>query len=183
MKTYKTCIAVLLGCAISTPALAVKIDMTPGLWEHKFTMTNPSGEMEAAMKKMQEQLANMSPEERKMMESMMSSYGIGIGEDGTSVKMCVTQADIDRGDLPQQDEDCQQEILEQTKHTFKIKFSCAGNPPSSGTGEITFSSPKTYTGKSTFVTEVNGKTEQMAMTQSGKWLSTDCGSIKPVSGQ
>jgi hypothetical protein len=181
MKTYKTCIALLLGCAISTPALAVKIDMTPGLWEHKFTMTNPSGEMAAAMKQMQDQLANMSPEERKMMETMMASYGVGIGEDGTTVKMCITQEDIDRGDLPQQDEDCQQEILEQTKNKFKIKFTCAGDPPSSGTGEVTFSSPKAYTGKSSFVTHVNGKTEEMAMTQSGKWLSADCGAIKPVS--
>ncbi len=181
MKIYKTSIALLLGCSLSFPVWAVKIDMAPGLWEHKFTMTNPSGELEAAMKQMQEHLAKMTPEERQMMESMMASQGLGIGEDGTSIKACITQKEIDSGFLPQKDDDCKQETTQQSSNSFKIKYSCAGDAVSQGTGEITFSSPKAYTGKTTYVTEANGKTEEMTMTQSGKWLSADCGNIRPDS--
>jgi hypothetical protein len=183
MKTSIILAALLTTGLSSTSALAIKVDMAPGLWEHSFSINSQSGQMEQAFKQMQEQLAKMSPEERKMMEDMMAAQGIGISSDGavTKVKVCMTQEEIDKGDLPQPDEDCKQEILEQTKNTFKIKFSCATNPPSSGTGEVVFSNPKNYSGKSTFVTEVDGKKETMGMTQNGKWLSADCGHIKPVS--
>jgi hypothetical protein len=39
--------------------------------------------------------------------------------------------------------------------------------------------PKVYTGKATINTEVEGKPERMDISQAGKWLSDDCGNIKP----
>lgn len=49
----------------------------------------------------------------------------------------------------------------------------------SGEGEVVLLNPKAYTGKATINTEVEGKPERMDISQAGKWLSDDCGNIKP----
>lgn len=177
-----TFIAASFAALLSTPALAVKVDMTPGLWEHSFTITSKGGEMDRAMKEMQQQLANMPAEQRKMVEDMMAAQGVSFDSSGTNttVKVCITQDDIDKGALPQHDDECTQEIIEHSKNKFKATFVCNTKPSSSGTTEIHFTDAKNYTGESVFVTEVGGKAEQMSMTQSGKWLSADCGKLKPA---
>lgn len=180
MKTYKTCIALLLAGSVSLPVWALNVDMTPGLWEHRFTVTNSNDEVAQAMQQMQEQLAKMSAEERKMMGSMMESYGIGVSADGTTVKACITQEEIDRGQLPQQDDNCTQEVTEHGKNVYKMKFTCTGDMTYSGTGEVAFKDSKNYTGTSTFTNQVNGKTETTVIEQRGKWLSADCGKLKPA---
>lgn len=170
-------------CSVSVLAEkpAVKINMTAGLWEHGFTMSSQNGEMEAAMLAAQKQLANMPADQRKLLEDLMAAQGVNINMEGntTLVKACITQDIIDSGELPQVDENCTQDIIEQTKNTYKISFECTGDLPSTGTGEVVFSSPKAYTGESTYTTVVNGKKEAMTMTQSGKWLAADCGNVKP----
>ena len=40
--------------------------------------------------------------------------------------------------------------------------------------------PTAYTGQFRFKTQNQGKPEQIDMAQSGKWLSDNCGAIKPV---
>ena len=45
-------------------------NMKPGLWEVSSKMKTASGEMERGMAEMQAQMAAMTPEQRKMMESM-----------------------------------------------------------------------------------------------------------------
>ena len=60
-----------------------------------------------------------------------------------------------------------------------MSFTCT-NPPSSGEGTVTFVSPEAYTMKMTVQTVVQGKAEKMNMDGSGKWLSADCGAIKPM---
>ncbi|HET6491761.1 MAG TPA: DUF3617 domain-containing protein [Burkholderiales bacterium] len=154
--------------------------MRPGLWEHSFTMKSQSGQMEKAMSEMQQQLASMPPEQRKKMEQMMAQQGMSMGAGGRSVKMCITKEQAERDELPQQEGRCSQQVVQRTATTMKVQFSCTGNPPTSGESEVTFASPTAYTGKSTVNTTVQGKPERMNMEQSGKWLSADCGSIKPM---
>src|SRR5690606_32018221 len=128
----------LVGFLLATPVFAVKIDMEPGLWEHKFSMSSQNSEMQKALEEMQKQLASMPAAQRKMMEDMMASQGIGIGADGTTVKVCMTKEQIERGQLPQHDKNCKQEISEKGKNKYGIEFSCAGNHEWSGTGEMHF---------------------------------------------
>ena len=73
----------LLALAMAVPmavaaASAGAQTMKPGLWE----MTNKMGgspEMDQAMVQLQQQMANMPPEQRKMMEGMMAKKGMGMG--------------------------------------------------------------------------------------------------------
>ncbi len=154
--------------------------MKPGLWEHSFTMKSQSGQMERGMAEMQKQMASMPPEQRKMMEQMMAQSGVGMGAKANTVKVCISPEQAARMDIPQQDGQCKQDITQRSGSTMKFKFSCAGQPPTSGEGEVTFSSATSYTSKSVVNTAVEGKPERMTMDQTGKWLGADCGALKPV---
>jgi hypothetical protein len=60
------------------------------------------------------------------------------------------------------------------------EFARCTNPPSSGEGEYTFTSPKAFTMKMTMQTTMEGKKETMNMEGSGKWLAADCGNVRPM---
>jgi hypothetical protein len=167
---------------LGSTALAQKLDMTPGLWEFSFKMSSSDPTMDQAMQEMQKQLASLPPEQRKMMEDMFAAQGVGLGANGTTIKVCMTQEQIEQGQLPQQDQDknCTHEMNKVGKNEYKMTFACKGNPPSSGSGEMKFSDSKHYTGTSTIITESNGKKDVMNVSQAGTWLSMDCGKIKPI---
>jgi hypothetical protein len=114
-----------------------------------------------------------------MMEDMMAKQGMSMGSQGRSVRMCITKEQAERDELPQQDGSCTQQIVQRTSNMIKVKFTCTGQPPASGESEVTFSSPTSYTGKSIVNTTVEGRPERMTMDQTGKWLSADCGNVKP----
>ena len=177
---------------VSTAALALLAGMAggasaqqkmrPGLWEHSVNMKSQSGQMEAAMAEMQKSLASMPPEQRKQMEQMMAQQGVGMGPKGQTVKVCITKEQADLDNVPQQ-EGCTQKVQRVDASTMKVAFACKGGqgqPPSSGEGTITMQGPTAYTGQFRFKTQNQGKPEQIDMAQSGKWLSENCGAIKPM---
>jgi hypothetical protein len=117
-----------------------------------------------------------APEQRKMIEQMMAQKGLamgGRGALGSSIRVCVSKEQAERLDMPQREGHCTQEIVQRSASTIKVKFSCAGNPPSSGEGEINFLSPTAYNGRMTVHTQIEGQPERMNMSQTGTWLSDD----------
>lgn len=175
MKTRLVLAAAVLAAA-ATHAQSIK----PGLWEHAFTIKSASGQMEGAMAEMQKQMAALPPDQRKMMEQMMAQQGVGMGPKGQSVKICITPEEAARQEVPAAEGNCTQKVTQRSGNTIKVSFSCGAPHPSSGEGEISFQSPSAYTGKTTVTTTVQGKPERMDMTTTGKWLSADCGAVKPV---
>lgn len=201
-RRISTLTGLLFVAGLSLNAQAIHVNMKPGLWEHTFKLTE--GSMGAiagvqqeqagqAMEEMKRQMANLPPEQRKMMEDMMAKQGIKISDkgiempsqnlqiskDGTTVKVCVTQAQIDTGDLPQP-ENCEQNITQVSANVFKSTFVCKGEHPVRGEGQIAFQSDKAYTGTTKVVTEVNKEMKTIEGTQAGKWLSSECGDVKPL---
>ena len=154
--------------------------MKPGLWEHSFTMKSQSGQMEQGMAELQKQLAAMPPEKRKQMEQMMAQSGVAMGAKVNVIKVCITPEDAARMEVPKYNDQCKQEVTQRSASTLKFKFTCTGQPPTSGEGEVTFNSPTAYTSKSVVNTRVDGKPERMTMDQAGKWLAADCGAVKPI---
>lgn len=197
--------------AAALPALAaVKIDMKAGLWENQFSMTGDgaaqmqqlqSAQMQEAMAQMKAQLAAMPPEQRKQMEAMLGQSGMKISEDGinfkndqveisnkgTKVKSCVTQEEIDRGELPESDEgdNCTSTLTQVNSKRFKSTQVCTGDNPSRSEMDVVFDSPKRYTGTGVMTQTVSGQAHTMTVAMEGTWLDSDCGDIKPVgqSGQ
>ncbi|MEO8021702.1 DUF3617 domain-containing protein [Polaromonas sp.] len=156
--------------------------LKPGLWEINNKMQSGSGQVEKAMADMQKQLASMPPDQRKMMQDMMAKQGMSMGAGaggGMAVKICMTKESIERNELPSQQGDCKTSTTPRMGNTMKMSFVCT-QPPSSGEGQVTFVSPEAYTMKMAMKTSVQGKPETMTMDGGGKWLSADCGNIKPL---
>ncbi|MGQ2979900.1 MAG: DUF3617 domain-containing protein [Polaromonas sp.] len=173
-------LALLALAALPAMAQATK----PGLWEINNKMGG-SAEMDKAMAQMQQQMASMPPAQRKQMEDMLAKQGMSMGAGasaggGISMKVCMTREMVERNEVPPpQQGDCKSSASPRVGNTQKISFSCT-QPPSSGEGQITYTSNEAYTMKMVTTTTVKGKPEKMTLDGSGKWLSADCGAVKPV---
>jgi hypothetical protein len=172
----------LLAAALSVLALSVSAQtLKPGLWQINQKMHTADGRMEKQMAAMQQQMAAMPPAKRKMMEDAMGKQGMqlgGAGPGGMAVKICMTKEMVERNEMPSQRGDCKTTKQNRSGNTMTMAFACT-NPPSTGEGQVTFTSPEAYTMKMTVNSTANGKTEKMDMDASGKWLGADCGNIKP----
>lgn len=175
--------ATLLLAGLTSGAWSQKLE--PGLWEQAMTVKSQSGSVEQGMAQMQREMAKLSPEQRKMMEQMMASRGVGMGGMGagagqpTTVRICITPEQAARDEMPQHDGQCRQTAVERSGNQLRFKFSCAGDPPSSGEGEFTFESSKAHSGTVRVDTTVKGKPERMEVQTRGRWIAADCGSVKP----
>lgn len=178
MKTMLNIAAALLASVATGQVLADALPIRHGLWQQTFRIRTQSGDVDLQVRKLQEQLAAMPPELRKMTEQMMAAQGVGFGQDSQSIKVCISKETAALGIGPQQSDDCTHKITERKGNTIKMTFTCNGNPPSSGESEITFNGPTSYTGKSVINTTVEGRPERMTVEGSGKWLSYDCGNLK-----
>ena len=169
----------LAAIAVACPLTVCAQTMKPGLWEitHN-TKGGAGGQMADAQAKMQREMAAMSPEQKKMVQDMMAKQGVQMGAGGMSVRTCMTREMIDRNEVPSQKGDCKTTKQQKTGNTMKFTVVCS-NPPSTGEGQVTFVSPEAYTMKMAVQTKTDGKPQTMSMDASGKWLSADCGSIKP----
>lgn len=163
--------------ALTTTALAQQ-RLQPGLWEHSVTTQNEK--MNEAMAKAQQQMASMPPEQRKQMEAMMAQHGVAMGTPGQAmaVKVCITPEQAARDEMPARDGKCKQTRTQRSGNTLRFAFTCEDG--SSGEGEYTLQSAKAHTGRMTVNAMRNGKTERMEMQHSGRWLSADCGGVKPL---
>lgn len=174
-----TLFSTLLVCATAASAQSVK----PGLWEMQHKMGgNP--QMDQAMAQMQKQMAAMSPAQRKQMEAMMGQQGVGMPSPGTgggmAMKVCITPEMAARSEMPSQQEgQCTSTVTSRSGNTLKMAFTCQ-NPPSSGEGTYTFNGDTAYTMKMVVNTTRKGKPESMTLDGQGKWLSADCGAVKPL---
>ncbi|MCE2915059.1 MAG: DUF3617 domain-containing protein [Rubrivivax sp.] len=174
------CLAALLAAA--TQVHAQPVQLRPGLWENTFTIKTADGKAEAAMKEMQAQMAQLPPEQRKMMADMMARQGVGLGDKGNSVRICMTQADVERSAPPAAEGDCSQKAT-RSGNIWQISFRCSGPPPSSGEGRLSLVTPTTYQGDFKIRTVEDGRPQDVQMTQKGQWLKADCGAIRPVGQQ
>jgi hypothetical protein len=169
----------LLGMSWSAWAQTAK----PGLWEINNKIISGSPEMEKAMADMHKQLASMPPEQRKMMEDMMAKQGVGMGTGSTpgsmALKVCLTKEMVERNHFATQQGDCQHTQSPRTGNVMKFSFVCT-KPPSSGEGQVTFNGSESYTMQMTTTSTARGKPEKMSMEANARFLTSDCGNVKPL---
>jgi hypothetical protein len=179
MKSKHVLLAALVVAATGASAQSLK----PGLWEISQKMQSSSGKMEQGRAKLNQQMANMPPEQRKRVEEMMAKNGVQLGAGGPgggmTVKICMTKEMAERNEMPAQQGDCKTTQQSRSGNTMKMAFACS-KPPSSGEGQVTFVSPEAYNMKMVMSTTVDGKPEKVNMDGAGKWLGSDCGTIKPL---
>lgn len=179
MRAKQLLVTVAAAAALGTAAAQT---LKPGLWQIT-QHTQGSGDMAKAMSDMHQQMANLPPEQRKLVQDSMARQGVQMGPaaagGGMTVKVCMTPDMVQRNQVPMQRGDCSSTAQARSGPTMKVAFACS-KPPAKGEGEVTFESPEAYRSKITVTTQVEGKPQQVTMNSSGKWLAADCGSVKPV---
>jgi Protein of unknown function (DUF3617) len=174
--------ALLLSALLCIP-LAHAQTTKPGLWEISQKMGgNP--EMDKAMAQMQQQMAGLSPAEKKMMQDMMAKQGMSMPAAGAggamAMKVCITPEMAAKQDMPVQTEgECTTTITSRSANALKMNFVCK-NPPSSGEGTYTFSGDTAYTMTMLMKGTHQGKPVNTTLDGQGKWLSASCGAVKPL---
>lgn len=174
-------LAALACAALAVPACAQHLK--PGLWEIDNNVADSKGQMAGAMAMAQQQLAQLPPDQRKMVEDMMASHGVqlesGSGS-GIAVRMCLTKEMVRNDEIPlQQQGNCNTQRLPSGAGQMKMNFSCS-NPPTSGTVDVAFHGDSSYTVK-THVIQGGNKDNAMDVQSSARWVSADCGGLKPLS--
>lgn len=158
----------LLVLMFALPALA-SAEPRPGLWEFTSQMEH-AGHAMPDMQQMMDQLKNLPPEQRQMMEQMMAKQGVKLG--GSGVQLCLSAERLKAGVMPMQDADsgCSQEITERGADVWKFHFKC---PNGEGQGETRFQ------GDTAFTTTVNGVYDgkPSRMHSQAKWLGEDCAGL------
>lgn len=177
MKT-RNLLAAIAASVFSVAASANTLK--PGLWEVTNRMEG-LGDLAPSIAQAQRDLANLPPEQRKMMEQMMAKNGVQMGgaaPGNISTRVCMTKDMVERNDLPAGQGQCRTTNQQRSGNTMKFAFSCT-NPPSSGEGQYTFVSAEAYSVRVNVKTAVDGRPQTMSMDGSGKWLGADCGNLKP----
>lgn len=175
-KTLVTALFLTLGTAQATLADGIK----PGLWEIS-SNTSLNGQampnMEDAMAKMNASMEKMTPEARAQMQAMMAKQGVGIKVN--ALQVCISPERAAKGDIPtHEDKKCNSTVAEQGKDLIRMTFTCE-NPPSSGESETRLISDSQWHSRITVHRQEKGQQQDIHMENDGKWVSSDCGNIKP----
>ena len=178
-----------IALAVFTSALLIAVpssaqNMKPGLWEVNNKMQSDNRQMDEAMSMMHQHLANLPPDQRKQLEGMMAQNGMQMptqGKDGAlQIKMCITPEMAAANKMPMHEVGhCTQKRSAVVGKTMKVSFTCS-KPEASGDGQVTFNTDTDYAMKMKVTTTATGKPEVMNMNMTGRWLTPDCGNIKPT---
>jgi hypothetical protein len=175
--------AILLACAgagIALPAGAQTLK--PGLWSLSNTMTSNDPQIAQAMSALQQHLANMPPEQRQQMQQMMQQHGVqvDVGAGGAlQTKLCMTREMAERKEFPVQQGDCRQTYTQQSATRGHVAFTCT-KPKVSGEGDVIADSDTSYRAHVKIRSDEQGRNQTVDMDVTGKWLSADCGTVRPM---
>jgi hypothetical protein len=175
--------AILLAAAGACDALPAGAQtMKPGLWSLSNTMTSSDPQVSQAMSAVQQHMANMSPEQREQMQKMMQQHGVqlDVGAGGAlQTKLCMTREMAERKEFPVQQGDCKQTFTQQSATRGHIAFTCT-KPKVSGEGDLVADNDTSYRARMKIRSEEQGRNQTVDMDVTGKWLSADCGTVRPI---
>ena len=171
-----------LAALIAMPASAQ--NLRPGLWELNNKLDAQSGPLAQQLSALQKQMENMPPEQRQLVEGMISKHaGVTLPtmkDGGMLVKVCVTKEMVAQGQLPmQQTGNCNHQRSPLAGKDVKFSFTCT-NPDSSGEGKATFTSDSAFTMNLNVRANLNGNKESTSVSGRAAWVGADCGTTRPV---
>ena len=180
----KQCTLAILA-VLSGTAVAQSSSLKPGLWEVKAVRQvvdgrDLSAQMAAASAKMEQAMANMTPEQRKQMEAMMSGQGRPQSASGGATRICVSPA-MAAKDKPMVDPEgrCEPAKVSRNGNKTSFEFNCSRDGRTQvGTGESTVSGDTVTSRMDMTVTDAQGRHTMQTESQM-RFLGTDCQGIKP----
>jgi hypothetical protein len=164
------------------------VDIKPGLWENRTTSQISGVQMPANMPQLTpEQLSKMPPDARARVEAMMK--GAAGAPQINTMKACLTREQLSKPLLGYQDKSCTVKLVSSTSGTQQIHVDCTrGNTKTAGDLNLDRLDSEHLKGdmlmKTTGDSSTSGSVGQnmtIKLSFSNKWLSSDCGDVKPSS--
>ena len=176
----KACALLLLAGLTGWTGLALAQGLKPGLWELKHT-SQLDPQRQAQMDQAKKAMENMSPQQRKMMETMMGQHGVGVGLSGgaMAVKICLSKEQAERNFAPGQETGGCTGDSKRSGNVIKTRFVCK-DPAGEGDSTITLKGNEAFSNDVRMTRQRNGKAETTILRGEGRWLGSDCGNIKPI---
>lgn len=160
-----------LSIAIFALQSQAAFKLKPGLWEVE-TTTSVNGKTHDSQGQMQEMMKKMTPAQRAQMEKMMGSKGMAFGDKG--MKVCHTEKSMsDEALVHDPKNKCKITDKKDLADGVQFNIEC---DKGSGTAEYHRTSDTAYSGWNEFTT-AKGKSR---MEFKGKFLSSNCGNVKPL---
>ena len=158
--------------------LAQAQEMLPGLWEFKTNMRMPKmPDLSAQMAQMRDQLKNLPPEARQMLEQQLAGMGSGLTESG-ALRLCITEDEAAEDVIKegQSDGDCTYTKVERKGNTWRGQLACKEE---GGSGEFTTTlhSPSHFSTVANMTSKEHGRID---MKTEARRISSDCGKLQPL---
>ena len=174
-----------LTMVLAATSVAHAQSVKPGLWDSTVLRLTVDGkdmlaQMNTAQEQMRKSLAQLPPDQRKRMEAMMSAQG---GSGGTT-RICISPEMAARdGSMMQRPANSECETPKFTKNGNRINFEM--NCKQAGTqtvakGETLLAGDQMTTKVDAVVTEAGGVKRTSVTETQMKFVSSDCGSVKPI---
>ncbi|MDN3920127.1 DUF3617 domain-containing protein [Roseateles violae] len=173
--------ALIFACAVLIPFCTQAQNMKPGLWEiRQLPQLDP--QRQAQLDEAKKRMAELPPEQRKMVEQMMAQRGVNIdlGGGGITIKACISEEQARRNTPPVTEKgNCRQDTKREG-NVIQTHFSCT-DPVSEGDSEVTLHGDEGFSSK-TRVTQqsAGGRSETIQLSGDARWLGADCGGLKPI---
>ena len=167
----------LLGASAATVMAAVTLDVKMGLWE-----ISSIGETTGRPPIPAEALARLTPEQRAQVEASIAA-AMGSSRKPLVHRACLTQKALERGlSFDDKERNCRKTITNSTSRLLDMTMECTGRETASGTFHFEAVNRETIRGNVNVVMSNGTDTMTMKRTVNGKWLSNDCGNVKPNEG-
>ena len=177
-RVISTVIAIsVCGLFSALAAENTPLQVKPGLWE-----ITSEGQNSGTPPIPPEVLAQMTPEQRAQMEAHLKEMMAQQAQRRVT-KRCVTQQDIDHGfdkfDERTRDK-CTRTVTRSTSTLMEGRVQCTGSTTyTSGTYHFEAPNPQTFNGSFDMTVGDASHTMKIKRDMHGKWLSADCGDVKP----
>ncbi|MET4576116.1 DUF3617 domain-containing protein [Ottowia thiooxydans] len=174
-------LTVLLAATSVAQAQSVK----PGLWDSTVLRLTVDGkdmlaQMNAAQEQMRKSLAQLPPDQRKRMEAMMSAQSGG----GATSRICISpEMAAKDGSMFQRpaNSECETPKFSKNGNRTNFEMSCKqGGTQTVAKGETLIAGDQMTTKVDAVVTEAGGVKRTSVTETQMKFVSSDCGSVKPV---
>jgi len=153
----------------------VALNVKTGLWQSTVSMQS-SGQLPIP----EADLAKMPPEKRQQFEAAMKAAMASAAQPHV-VTSCVTAEQLRKG-LSFKTEDhpsCKRTVVSSSSATWEMHEECSGASPRTSTIRFHATSPEEIDGQMQMTMTRGERTMTSKGTIHGKWLSADCGSVKP----
>jgi len=173
---HKLLIAVSLAFPLLTStAYAAEYNMRAGLWE----ITTTSDLLLL--------VPHIPSAQMKNIQDLAKEYGMEMPqiENGAAIsKACITPEMASKKTLPsfyQDQAGCASKNATRDGNHYKVEFSCDGTDlKGNGIAEGNLTSAESFTGQTKFTGTAQGNPVNEKADVTGKWLETNCGSVKPM---